>query len=72
MGMEMARKVAVGMRVALYRLWHEERGAQTLEWLALALLILAILGTVTAAAGQNSFGEALRAKFLSLVEKIDK
>jgi hypothetical protein len=56
--------------------WHwfrtDERGAQTLEWLALALLLLAILGTAASTLSANGFGEALKSKFIGLVNKIDQ
>lgn len=65
------RKIAVRAHVAWHQFKADERGAQTLEWLALALLLLAILGTATSLTG-NGFGEALKEKFLGLVGKIDK
>ena len=54
-------------------LWFktDERGAQTLEWLALALLILAILGTATSLGGSGGFGETLKSKFIGLVNQIN-
>jgi hypothetical protein len=52
------------------RLRYEELGAQTLEWLALALLILGILGAGTAMVNDGAFLTALKNKFLQMVGKI--
>jgi Flp pilus assembly pilin Flp len=65
------RKLVVRAYVAWQRFKAEERGAQTLEWLALALLLLAILGTAASLSGEG-FGQALKNKFLGLVNKIDQ
>lgn len=64
------RKLAVRLQVGLYRVLRGQRGAQTLEWLALALLILAILGTA-AGLSDGEFARALKEKFVSMVGKID-
>lgn len=48
-----------------------QRGAQTLEWLALALLVLAILGGAASLAKDTSFGKTLQEKFMGMVNKID-
>jgi len=66
----MWERMQVSLIGAWIRLKEEERGAQTLEWLALALLILAILGGAATLTNGTSFGEALRAKFVEMVGKI--
>jgi Flp pilus assembly pilin Flp len=69
--MKRIRDAAIRVHLSWLRFRTDERGAQTLEWLALALLVLAIIGTVSATAGDGEFGKALREKFLGLVNKID-
>lgn len=69
--MEKIQDTAVRMHLAWMRFKTDERGAQTLEWLALALLILGILGSVTALNGESAFTTALKEKFTSMVNKID-
>lgn len=69
--MEKIQETAVRMHLAWLRFKTDERGAQTLEWLALALLILGILGAVSQLDGESAFTKALRDKFTSMVNKID-
>lgn len=64
------QRLGVWLHSTWIRFKTEERGAQTLEWLALALLILAILGTAAGLSG-GEFSKALKEKFLSMVNKID-
>lgn len=62
------------MKMAATRVWirlkYEEKGAQTLEWLALALLILAILGGTAAASSNLGIADTLRQKFVDMINKI--
>lgn len=64
------QEFAIRMHVAWERFKAEERGAQTLEWLALALLILAILGAASSLGG-GGFSTALKEKFIGMVNNIN-
>ena len=68
----MSQKFKDSVIQAWIRLKHEELGAQTLEWLALALLILGILGAGSVAVNDGAFLTALKEKFLSMVGNINK
>lgn len=65
--MERIRTAAIQ---AWIRLKHEELGAQTLEWLALALLILGLLAVAAPAVTGVNVADALKAKFIELIDKI--
>ncbi|WP_102349124.1 hypothetical protein [Bacillus sp. Marseille-P3661] len=48
-----------------------ERGAQALEWVALGLVVLAIMGAIAAGIqGDNSIGTAIVTKLKELIEGI--
>ena len=48
-----------------------ERGAQALEWVALGLVVLAIMGAIAAGIGEDkSLGQAIIKKLADLVQKI--
>ncbi len=66
----MSQKLRARLSDAWFRLKYEELGAQTLEWLALALLILAILGGLTAVTADTNFADILRQKFIDMVGKM--
>jgi|GEM_PF-2095282 len=63
------------VRAMMIRAWlylKGQRGAQTLEYLGLAILILAILAVASGLTDQNTFGEKLRGKFIEMVDNINK
>lgn len=66
----MSQKFKSTMTRIWIRFKYEELGAQTLEWLALALLILGILGAGASMTNDGKFLEALKQKFLDMVGKI--
>jgi len=66
----MRERVKKGLYRAWTRLVHEERGAQTLEYLALGLLILAVLAVGSSFARQGEVGEALVDYFKKAIEKL--
>ncbi|MBY6278046.1 MULTISPECIES: hypothetical protein [Symbiobacterium] len=67
----MGEKVRKALFQGWSRLVQEERGAQTLEYLALALLIVAILGvSASFAQGGSGVGDALADWFKAAIEKL--
>jgi hypothetical protein len=68
----MSQKLKASVTRIWIRLKYEELGAQTLEWLALALLILGILGAGSAVVNDGAFLKALKEKFLDMVNNINK
>lgn len=61
------------VRAMAIRAWlflKGQRGAQTLEYIGLGILLLAILTAVTNLGGEEAFGTTLRAKFNSIVNSI--
>lgn len=66
----MLERVQTAVLRGWLRLKHEQEGAQTLEYLALALLIVSILGGATALGGDTAFGNSLKSKFVDMLDKI--
>lgn len=67
--MNMFRKTWNRMNSVYARYVNNERGAQALEWVALGLVVLAIMGVIAAGInGDTSLGKAIIDKLKGMIE----
>ncbi|UYZ22294.1 hypothetical protein [Mesobacillus jeotgali] len=67
----MLKKTMVKMTGVYNRYVNNERGAQALEWVALGLVVLAVMGAIASGIGEDtSLGKTIMSKLSELVGKI--
>jgi len=67
----MLKKTFVKMTGVYNRYVNNERGAQALEWVALGLVVLAVMGAIASGIGEDtSLGKTIMSKLSELVGKI--
>lgn len=67
----MLKKTFVKMTGVYNRYVNNERGAQALEWVALGLVVLAVMGAIASGIGDDtSLGKTIMSKLSELVGKI--
>ncbi|MCM3576027.1 hypothetical protein M3172_22930 [Mesobacillus subterraneus] len=67
----MLKKTFVKMTGVYNRYVNNERGAQALEWVALGLVVLAVMGAIASGIGKDtSLGQTIMSKLSELVSKI--
>jgi hypothetical protein len=67
----MLKKTFMKMTGVYNRYVNNERGAQALEWVALGLVVLAVMGAIASGIGEDtSLGKTIMSKLSELVGKI--
>jgi len=68
---DMLKKTMEKMNGVYNRYVKNERGAQALEWVALGLVVLAVMGAIASGIGDDtSLGKTIMSKLSELVGKI--
>lgn len=67
----MLTKCYVSVKAKWDRYIRNERGAQALEWIALGMLVLAIMGAIAATMeGDTSMGQAVKSQLAKMINSL--